>query len=147
MASAGAKPHVIVSSGTRLVDGNEGDAGVMAFRTDADLINVMVVVMKFDRKMAFDALHRAGTFALQQAHIRRFGKQSITIAGIQVTTESELKARTTVNDAGSTSDDKTTNPVAKQDAKQKQDEKHQDESSSHHDEDDYDDDGFVALDF
>jgi hypothetical protein len=148
LASVSAKPKVIVSSGSRMVDGGEGgDAGVMAFRTHADLINVIEVVMKFDRNTAFAALHTAGTFALQQAHVRRFGKQSITVAGIAVRTESELKAEATAHNKSKKKaqccegDAAVRKPACEDVAKSKNEE--DDDNTSHGENEDGD--GFVAF--
>lgn len=83
MASLGSKPKILVSSGSRSVLEGQQDVGVLALRTPADLINLLQVIMKLDARTSFDALHTAGTFVLEQAHARRFGKQSITVSGIK----------------------------------------------------------------
>ena len=47
--------------------------GTFALRTPSDLMNWMQVVFKMDAQAAFQALHTSATFALEQAHMRRFG--------------------------------------------------------------------------
>jgi hypothetical protein len=148
LASVSAKPKVILSSGSRVVEGGEGgDAGIMAFRTHADLINVMEVVMKFDRNTAFEALHTAGAFALQQAHVRRFEKQSITVTGVAVRTESDLEAdeataRSNSTQAPGKEGDTVTKKQATKDVAKSKDEDDEDYPSHNEDEDG---DGFVAF--
>ena len=88
-ASLGCKPKLIVSSGRRTasVDGETEDIGAMALRNPADLRNVFEVIMKLDSRMAFEALHTAGRYALEQARLRRFGsaqQPSLRVAGISV---------------------------------------------------------------
>ena len=84
IASQGLNPKIIVSSGPRSVVEAEDDVGIMALRTPADLINLIQVIMKLDSRTSFEAVHMAGNYVLEQAHIRRFGKQSIRITGITV---------------------------------------------------------------
>lgn len=91
MASLSEKPKVILSSGSRIDIGMEEDVGVMAFRNPSDLENILQVVMKFDGKMSYEALHTAGTFVLEQAHLRRFGKASITVTGMSISRDNLLK--------------------------------------------------------
>lgn len=83
MASVGAgkSPKILLSSGHRKIINNElgdNDAGVMALRTPDDLINVIQIVMNFNRQISYDALHTSGTIALQHAQQRRFGSPTIS---------------------------------------------------------------------
>lgn len=103
LASLGCKPKVLLSSGRRTatVDGDSEDVGAMALRTPSDLRNMLEVVMKMDSRMSFDALHTAGTFALQQAHLRRFGTQSLKLTGVSVVYDGvfETEKKTKSNDS------------------------------------------------
>lgn len=83
LASLGSKPQILLSSGSRTVE-NGDDVGVMALRTPGDIRNVMEVVMKFQSRQSFEAMHTVGRCVLQQAHERRFGKRSVTVTEMAV---------------------------------------------------------------
>lgn len=145
MASLSGKPKVILSSGSRVDLGMEEDVGVLALRNPSDLENVCQVIMKFDARMAYESLHTAGTYALQQAQIRRFGESSIRIAGIRFVengaTEEELPRNGVKDDSKVSSKRKKANDSSSAAINDNGD----DESSAQESGGNAQEDGFIAF--
>jgi hypothetical protein len=146
MASLSGKPRVILSSGSRVDLGMEEDVGVLALRNPSDLQNICQVIMKFDARMAYELLHTAGTYALQQAQIRRFGESSIRIAGIRFvenggSAEEELPRNGVKDDSKVSSKTKKANSSSSAAIN----DNGNDESSAQESEGNAQEDGFIAF--
>jgi RNase P/RNase MRP subunit p30 len=76
MASLGLKPRILFSSGDRTFE--EKDVGAMALRSPDDLINLMQTVLRFDAKLARDAMSTTGMAVLQRARQRKFGPSNVS---------------------------------------------------------------------
>ncbi|CAB9499939.1 RNase P subunit p30 [Seminavis robusta] len=142
--------HLLVSSGPRLGGSNQEDVGVMAFRTPGDLENVLQVVLKLDDPHA--TIHSTGAFVLQQAHARRWGKQSITVTDMVIQQETDDLQETTTKDDCSKDDEgkhdkkppaKTTKKDDKRQRKETDNES--DDDGAQEEEKEIDGDGFIAF--
>jgi len=150
--------HIILSSGSRQATTNANnqpqqqpseDMGTFALRTPSDLMNWMQVVFKMDAQAAFQALHTSATFALEQAHMRRFGGTHKAKGSMIIPVEGLSTSSMTVEGGGGDDDEGTLREANAKDKKKPRKIKRTkavSASASEKDkEDQHAEDGFIAF--
>jgi RNase P/RNase MRP subunit p30 len=95
-AGLGQKIRLLLSSGPRHYSpaGNEGeDAGSMALRMPADIVNVLETVLHMDRPAALATMTTNVELALETARRRRFGGLSTVVASVTASTTVGLQRK------------------------------------------------------